>query len=104
MLAIDGIPFSTNGPATFESCNVLERAAILCEGGLIDASHLSLQPGVRRSREDTTDLSSVERSTIAKVLRECRGNKTRASRRLGLTRTQLHLRIRKYRLEEPATA
>ena len=84
--------------------NVLERAAILCEGALIDADHLSLQSGARRFREDTTDLSVVERTTIAKVLRECRGNKTKAARRLGLTRTQLHLRIRKYRLEEPAAA
>ena len=84
--------------------NVLERAAILCEGALIDANHLSLQSGASRSREDTTDLGVVERTTIAKVLRECRGNKTRAARRLGLSRTQLHLRIRKYRLEEAASA
>ena len=83
--------------------NVLERAAILCEGTLIDAGHLALQPGARRLREDVTDLSVVERTTIAKVLRECRGNKTRSARRLGLTRTQLHLRIRKYELEEAAT-
>ena len=51
-------------------------------------------------RGDTTDLSVVERTTIAKVLHECRGNKTKAARRLGLSRMQLHLRIRKYRLEE----
>jgi len=84
--------------------NVLERAAILCGGALIGADHLSLQSGARRFREDTTDLSVVERTTIAKVLRDCRGNKTRTARRLGLTRTQLHLRIRKYGLEEAATA
>jgi DNA-binding NtrC family response regulator len=84
--------------------NVLERAAILCEGGLINTNHLALQSGARRVREDTTDLSAVERTTIAKVLGECRGNKTKAARRLGLTRTQLHLRVRKYGLEEPAVA
>jgi transcriptional regulator with GAF, ATPase, and Fis domain len=84
--------------------NVLERAAILCEGGLINANHLGLQSGARRFRDDTTDLSMVERTTIAKVLGECRGNKTKAAGRLGLTRTQLHLRVRKYRLEEPAIA
>ena len=84
--------------------NVLERAAILCGGALIGADHLSLQSGARRFREDTTDLSVVERTTIAKVLRDCRGNKTRTARRLGLTRTQLHLRIRKYGLEDAATA
>ena len=84
--------------------NVLERAAILCEGALIDTSHWRLQSGDRPLRKDTTDLSVVERTTITKVLQECRGNKTKAARRLGLSRTQLHLRIRKYRLEEAASA
>ena len=84
--------------------NVLERAAILCEGGLIDMNHLSLQSGAKSLRDDTTDLSVVERTTIAKVLNDCRFNKTKAARRLGLSRTQLHQRIRKYRLEEAATA
>jgi transcriptional regulator with PAS, ATPase and Fis domain len=84
--------------------NVLERAAILCEGAIIDANHLGLQSGAQRFRDDTTDLSVVERTTIAKVLRDCRGNKSKAARRLGLTRTQVHLRIRKYQLGEAATA
>ena len=93
------------GPATSESfATPWERAAILSEGALIDANHLALQSGVRRFREDTTDLSAVERTTIAKVVQDCRGNKTKAARRLGLSRTQLHLRIRKYGLEESATA
>ena len=82
--------------------NVLERAAILCEGALIDADHLALQSASRSSRNDTTDLSALERTTIAKVLQECRGNKTKTARRLGLSRTQLHLRIRKYGLEQAA--
>jgi transcriptional regulator with PAS, ATPase and Fis domain len=84
--------------------NVLERAAILCEGTLIDTDHLALPAAVRSSRTDTTDLSALERTTIAKVLQECRGNKTKAARRLGLSRTQIHQRIRKYGLEEGATA
>jgi transcriptional regulator with PAS, ATPase and Fis domain len=84
--------------------NVLERAAILCEGAPIDTTHLALDSGNRRPRHDTTDLGIVERTTITKVLDECSGNKTKAARRLGLSRTQLHLRIRKYRLEEAAIA
>ena len=76
--------------------NVLERATILSEGALIDADHLALQSGARSLRSDTTDLSVVERTTIAKVLQDCRGNKTKAARRLGLSRTQVHLRVRKY--------
>ena len=84
--------------------NVLERASILCEGALIDADHLSLQPAARSSRNDSTDLNALERTTIAKVLQECRGNKTKAARRLGLSRTQLHWRVRKYGLEQAAIA
>jgi transcriptional regulator with PAS, ATPase and Fis domain len=84
--------------------NVLERATILSEGALIDADHLMLQPAARSSRNDTTDLSALERTTITKVLQDCRGNKTKAARRLGLSRTQLHWRVRKYGLEQAATA
>jgi transcriptional regulator with PAS, ATPase and Fis domain len=84
--------------------NVLERATILSEGAHIDAKHLALQPAARSSRNDTTDLSALEHTTIAKVLQECRGNKTKAARRLGLSRTQLHLRVRKYGLEHAAAA
>jgi transcriptional regulator with PAS, ATPase and Fis domain len=84
--------------------NALERASILCEDGLIDTGHLTLQSSAKAIRSDTTDLSVVERTTITKVLHDCRGNKTKAARRLGLSRTQLHWRIRKYRLEEAAVA
>ena len=84
--------------------NVLERATILSEGARIDPDHLALQPAARSSRNDGTDLSALERTTISKVLQECRGNKTKAARRLGLSRTQLHLRIRKYGLEQTAAA
>ena len=84
--------------------NVLERAAILSDGGLIEPSHLSLQSGTRSPRNDATDLNAIERTTIVKVLHEARGNKTKAARRLGLSRTQLHSRVRKYGLEEAAIA
>jgi transcriptional regulator with PAS, ATPase and Fis domain len=84
--------------------NVLERAAILCDGGPIAVSHLRLPSGATSRCDDTTDLRVVERTTIAKVLNDCRGNKTKAARRLELSRTQLHLRIGKYRLEEAMSA
>jgi NtrC-family two-component system response regulator AlgB len=84
--------------------NVLERGTILSEDALIDVDHLALQPAARSSRNDSTDLSALERTTITKVLQECRGNKTKAARRLGLSPTQLRWRVRKYGLERAATA
>jgi transcriptional regulator with GAF, ATPase, and Fis domain len=81
--------------------NALERAAILCEGGLITAEHLSL-PAVQRASAPTTDLNVVERETIEQVLRETGWNKSKAAQRLGLSRTQLYVRLRKYELEKPS--
>jgi two-component system NtrC family response regulator len=80
--------------------NALERAAILCEGGLIRPEHLALEASGKPPGAVSTDLSTIERETIAKVLRECRWNRTRAAKRLGLTRTQLYLRLQKYGLEK----
>jgi DNA-binding NtrC family response regulator len=83
--------------------NALERAAILCEGGLISAQHLSLYAPRRPEVPNvpTTDLHAVERDTIAHVMRECRWNKSQAAKQLGLSRTQLYVRLRKYDLEQP---
>jgi transcriptional regulator with GAF, ATPase, and Fis domain len=79
--------------------NVLERAAILCDGEPITTEHLSLQ-GELTVMPPTTDLRVTERRTIEHVLRETGWNKAKAARQLGLTRTQLYVRLRKYDLEK----
>jgi two-component system response regulator AtoC len=84
--------------------NALERAAILAEGGLIHGQHLALQSRSKPSGPEistTTNLGTFERATIERVLRETRWNKSQAAKRLGLSRTQLYVRMRKYSLEEP---
>jgi transcriptional regulator with PAS, ATPase and Fis domain len=81
--------------------NALERAAILCEGGLIAPQHLLLPPGRQAATAEPTDLNEVERLTIEQVMRETRSNKSKAAKRLGLTRTQLYGRLRKYGLDTP---
>lgn len=83
--------------------NVLERAAILSDGAPITAQLLSLGAG-RAVAAALTDLTIVERRTIEQVMRDTGWNKSRAARRLGLSRTQLYGRLRKYVLEEPAYA
>jgi len=83
--------------------NALERAAILADGGLIHGEHLALNSGGKlgASRAASTDLDTVEREMISRVLHETRWNKSKAARRLGVSRTQLYHRMRKYDLEEP---
>jgi transcriptional regulator with PAS, ATPase and Fis domain len=79
--------------------NVIERATILCEDGEIRPRDLSLAPS-SPSVVDTSDLDSLERQTIEKVMREVSGNKARASRQLGISRMQLYTRLRKHGLEQ----
>ena len=43
-----------------------------------------------------TELKSVERSTIERVMRDMNGNVSKAARTLGISRTQLYGRLRKY--------
>jgi transcriptional regulator with GAF, ATPase, and Fis domain len=83
--------------------NALERAAILCGAGLIAREHLLLHPRLA-APSMTNDLQAVERRRIEQVLRETDGNKSRTASRLGLTRTQLYGRLRKYDLERPAVS
>jgi transcriptional regulator with GAF, ATPase, and Fis domain len=80
--------------------NVLERAMILSESGVIAPSHLSIasKPTLPASR---TDVNAVERRMVEQVLLDTGWNKSKAAIRLGLTRTQLYVRIRRYGLEKP---
>jgi DNA-binding NtrC family response regulator len=75
--------------------NVLERATIVCENGVIESSDLSLRP-VPPAMADTTEIDILERRAIERVMREVDGNKAKAARLLGISRTQLYGRLRKY--------
>jgi len=89
--------------------NILERAAILCDGGLIAAEHLALGPPSPRPPATPaapapgaapSDLKSVERALIAKALNDAHFNKSEAAKALGLTRAQLYVRLRKHALDK----
>jgi transcriptional regulator with GAF, ATPase, and Fis domain len=87
--------------------NVLERAAILCDGGLIVADHLALRDSVAGPAGGAaapagvggTDLKATERALIERALRDAKFNKSHAARLLGLTRSQLYVRLRQHGLE-----
>jgi DNA-binding NtrC family response regulator len=93
--------------------NILERAAILSEGGLITAEHVTLPPpraaATPRVKEVAADpapmaaggpleggLMGAERAMIEKALKDARYNKSKAARVLGLTRMQLYVRLRRH--------
>jgi transcriptional regulator with GAF, ATPase, and Fis domain len=98
--------------------NILERAAILCDGGLITAEHLALAPArapvvhagpaaataAPAQASAPADLRSVERALIEKALTDAHFNKSEAARALGLTRAQLYVRLRKHGLDKDTAA
>jgi transcriptional regulator with GAF, ATPase, and Fis domain len=93
--------------------NALERAVILCEGGLVTSEHLPI--GIASpSRPDPAGaglaaspaqaagghatLDAAEREMILQALARAGNNKSKAARFLGLTRAQLRSRIEKHGL------
>jgi transcriptional regulator with GAF, ATPase, and Fis domain len=93
--------------------NILERAAILADGGLIVAEHLGLAPLPRavspptvnyreadnRTPQAVPDLRSIEREMIVKALEKARYSKSDAAKALGLTRAQLYTRLKRHQLD-----
>jgi len=61
----------------------------------MQAEDLSLDPAPAFSG-NPTELKSVERSTIERVMNDMQGNISKAARTLGISRTQLYTRLRKY--------
>jgi two-component system response regulator HydG len=81
--------------------NAIERAVILCEGGIIEIEHLPRFNGVAQARtgsENLRTLDETEREMITQALAKSGNNKSQAARLLGLTRAQLRARLEKHGL------
>ncbi|MCH5377696.1 MAG: sigma-54 dependent transcriptional regulator [Planctomycetes bacterium] len=75
--------------------NAVQRACLLCRGDVILPEHLPPRVAGSEARaDDPTEavegrLSQVERATILATLEECGGNRTRAAKKLGISRRAL---------------
>lgn len=87
--------------------NLIERYVVITKGDLIDK--IDLPDKVNRSNEklntievDKLDsvLDNAEKDMIIKALKECMGNRTKASEILGISRRSLHRKIVKYNIED----
>ena len=89
--------------------NAVERAVILCEGGLITSEHLphgivaaarAVAPAPPAAAPaGAVTLGAAEREMIVQALARAGQNKSKAARLLGLTRAQLRSRIGKHGLD-----
>jgi DNA-binding NtrC family response regulator len=83
--------------------NEVQRAVLLCEGNVVDASDLSISnaktAGVESQDTNFTLLEGVERNAIIQMLKETGGNKLEAAKRLGIGRQTLYNKIKAYGIE-----
>jgi len=75
----------------------MERSVIMAEGPLIGPGDLNLYEQ-DMNQSDSFKLDEVEKRTIAKVLKKCGGNHTRAAQILDISRTTLYAKVKRYGL------
>jgi DNA-binding NtrC family response regulator len=86
--------------------NVIERAVLLANGGVINASDLPLQavgpPGARRATPGSSiSLADLERRHIEAVLNQTHWHQGRAATVLGISSKTLYRKIREYGFRRP---
>jgi transcriptional regulator with PAS, ATPase and Fis domain len=89
--------------------NVLDRAALLAQGGPIGLAHLPPlasapppPPPARPPDADLrTDMAALERQRILDALESCAGNQTQAAKLLGMPRRTLVKRLAAYAIPRP---
>ncbi len=79
--------------------HAIERAVILCEKPAMDEISLFLTSNTNLSTTNATTLDDMEKNFIIKSLNEHNGNVTQTATTLGLTRTALYRRMKKYSIQ-----
>jgi len=90
--------------------NFIEYAFVLCHGGLIEAHHLprELFDGASKTGDKTlipptSPLDQVEARTIMDILRQYGGNRRKTAAHLGINKTTLWRKMKKYGIIYPST-
>jgi DNA-binding NtrC family response regulator len=92
-----------------ELLHVLQRAAVMCGGEIIDLPDLPPQirssENISASRDDAYDgvplreaLGALEKRLIQRALERAHGNRAEAARQLGIARPQLYLKLEEHGL------
>ena len=86
--------------------NVIQRAAIVAPGSMIEAEHLALAApagvpaaaAAQRPETSAMDIKSLERTHILETLAAVNGSRKLAVRRLGISERTLRYKLQQYRL------
>jgi len=81
--------------------NTVEHAVVLARGGLIQPSDLPVQvlePETADPGESARSLQDTEKGHLLEALDACKWNKAETARRLGIGRSTLYSKMKKYRI------
>ena len=82
--------------------NEIQRAVLIAEGPLIDSKDLLTGVTMSLRTEQPTGLTlmqTIERNAIIQALKECKGKKVLAAKKLGIGRQTLYNKIKEYSIE-----
>jgi two-component system response regulator AtoC len=88
--------------------NVIERALILCDAGIIEPEHLPLGVRIEPTFHSTQEngqlltLEEVERRHVMRVVEECHGHRQKAARILGISERNLYRKLKEFEGGAPA--
>ena len=76
--------------------HTMERAVILSDSQQLGVTNLRLFENRESPINHSLKLEDVERDTIVRVMKKCRGNNSRAAQMLDISRTTLYAKLKKY--------
>jgi len=80
--------------------NTIERTLIMCDHDIIEARDIRFAPVGQTSAGSNSDgLKEMERAHLEDALKGCGGNITLAAKKLGIARTTLQSKIKRYGIE-----
>ncbi len=90
--------------------NIIEYGFVVCHGSTIQKEHLPAElqlptqspEGGHEASEDPLSRAIDEQSRILEALEKHKGNRTRAARELGIDRTTLWRKLKRYRINPPS--
>ncbi len=81
--------------------NIIERAMIMCNGEIIDKDFLFFFEQKNINQKNGT-LKEMEKEMIKKYLIQNHGNRTKTALNLGISRRNLQLKLREYKIDVPS--